>query len=187
MSRRSVGRSVDSLFWRAGVIRLFPSPFPLTRPAQHPREKQVSLCQLAAPWQPWAAPVGLNGSAGAIPMRASSIRDRHGRGCTIARRSLRYVPRYLPQYLRRGSGIPKYIGRYLCKQPTIYCHCRSLPRYCVGGGPNSRVQKPLASRALDYIGMFWRAVVARQARASHQVDGQLLATVNRLAFKKATS
>lgn len=28
MSRRSVGRSVDSLFWRAGVIRLFPSPFP---------------------------------------------------------------------------------------------------------------------------------------------------------------
>lgn len=36
MSRRSVGRSVDSLFWRAGVIRLFfPSTFPLTRPAQH--------------------------------------------------------------------------------------------------------------------------------------------------------
>lgn len=57
MSRRSVGRSVDSLFWRAGVIRLFPSPFPLTRtrPAQDPREKQASLCQLAAPW---AAPVG---------------------------------------------------------------------------------------------------------------------------------
>lgn len=41
----SVGRSVDSLFWRAGVVRLFffsflPLAFPLSRPAQDPREKQ---------------------------------------------------------------------------------------------------------------------------------------------------
>ena len=112
MSRRSVGRSVDSLFWRAGVIRLFPSPFPLTRtrPAQDPREKQVSLCQLAAPWQllsgsgsTWALflhglePSGI-ATAGAAPFYPPT---------------LQYVPAASAKvvYLRHGSGC---LGRYLC-------------------------------------------------------------------------
>lgn len=61
----SVGRSVDSLFWRAGVIRLFPpSPFPLTRPAQHPREKQVCCVS----WLHRGLLMSGSGSAGAIPI-----------------------------------------------------------------------------------------------------------------------
>lgn len=108
----SVGRSVDSLFWRAGVIRLFPpSPFPLTRPAQHPREKQVCLCQLAAPWP---AHVGERVGWRYSYYRLEPLGIITAWAALLSRRTLRYVPRYIlplhAQYPTRGSG---YLRRYL--------------------------------------------------------------------------
>lgn len=137
----SVGRSVDSLFWRAGVIRLFPpSPFPLTRPAQHPREKQVCLCQLAAPWP---AHVGER-----VGWRYSYCRlERSGIvtawAALLSRRTLRYVPRYISYHCTHSTqhvDLDTCAGTWALdrldfQQSTHLLHCRSLPRYYVGWVP----------------------------------------------------
>lgn len=151
----SVGRSVDSLFWRAGVIRLFPSPFPpyATRPAQDPRGKNKSACVSWMHRGSCGQLLSGSGSAGAIPILASAIRDRHRRGCTIARRTLRYVPRYLQYhsiYPRRGSG---YMGRYLLhlleltasNRPSTVTIGLEQSTYCLYRGGEAR---PLGFRSL---------------------------------------
>lgn len=62
----SVGRSVDSLFWRAGVIRLFfpPRPFPL-RGRRSIRGKNKSAC---VSWLHRGLLMSGSGSAGTMPI-----------------------------------------------------------------------------------------------------------------------
>lgn len=106
MSRRSVGRSIRFSGGRESSD-FFPRPFPL-RGRRSIRGKNKSAC---VSWLHRGQLMSGSGSAGAIPMRARAIRDRHRRGSHYCSPDIeRYVPRYLRRYL--SIWIPGQV-RYL--------------------------------------------------------------------------